>query len=750
LVLKKAAFVFGTAERGATGSAFTHNTQLMLENATDMYGVEAEVILVSEDVRDAGKNKSSLGMEAIRAERPRVLSEIGNSDAEFVMCFGPVATACVFDKGNLVEGELLRQAHYPLGDKLPVYVTFSLEALAWKSGIAKWFGLDIAAAAQGFREPVIEPYTVLLPGTPEWERMPFDNYEVACSFDLETFPGLDPWHPEARIRMAVVTVHDKTFVVQATGSNIKYDYVWMRRFGYTINNMVCTSTNEHILDNTNPKHDLKSLTFMYKPSLGDYSKEHRDLVRERGGWEYVEDGEMYKYCAGDGQAGWAIAPAQINKLREDPELYRAHWLTRDLYAVLAEMEFVGVAVDPAENERLDVIYSGKLGGLRHNITAALGPINVNSTQQLAKALKAVVPSIDLSVRELAGVLGPGEEEEESTNRAVLEREAHKHPVIETVLEYRKYRTRHSTFIRGLADKHIRFHDDGFFVHPRFRTDVVDTYRLSSQNPNGQNIPRKDNDDIELSIKRQFISRFPGGEILEADQSQVEIRVAAMLANDRKMLEAIESGEDIHTSMAAAMLSKAPEDVTEEARQSCKHRTFLILYGGGAGKLARDLKISRRRAVKLINEYYETFSGLSEYISATKLQVKKSLEVTTIWGFKRRFAKPEHWNSHEGARIERQAFNTKVQNGAAGITYVSMIVTDRELRRRGLKSKLVLQVHDSLIVDVFPGERDIVVEIVRDAMETAAHFERYGANITVPLHCDVAVGPNWGEVVPLEN
>jgi DNA polymerase-1 len=728
------------------------------------------------DPLDAGKSKQKLGMKRIKEERGRVLDEIDQARPDFIVCFGPTATACVFGKGNLSEGELLRQAHYPLGeDRPPVYVTFSLEAMGWKAGLAKWLRLDIGAAANGMAETEWGEYVVLQPGTPEWDEIPRDlsaqmehSGQQVVGLDLETYPGLDPWASDARIRMAVISAEVGTaWVVQATpdsrlpewlneiirdpdivktGSNIKFDSLWLRRFGVRLRNQADTSTREHIIDPSNPKKDLKSLTFKYVPKLADYSKQQRDLVRERNGWENVRDDEQYDYCGADGEASIGTYLGQEERIQQ----YRRPWsLFKALYEVLAEIEYRGMAVDLDTTRMLDYKYSRKLHGLRERITQHLGPINLNSPKQLAESLKEVVPDINLSVREWQRAVGDDEDEESATKREVLERESHKHPVIALVLEYRRYRTRHSTFIKNVLEKYVRYHNKQSFIHPRYRTDVVETYRLSSQAPNGQNIPRKDKDDPDLTVKQQFVSRFKGGKIIEADQSQIEIRTAAWLSQDRKMLEAIRSGEDIHTAMASLMLAKAIEDVTEDERQSCKHRTFLILYGGGARKLAKDLKISVRQAQRLIDDYFNTFTGLRDYVQSCKDKVKLDLRVVTPFGFERTFVQPERWDSAEGFRIERQAFNTIVQSTAACITYISMIHVEEQMRAMGLKSIMIGQVHDSILIDVYPGEEHIVGGLVRNVMESSGELAaHYGVLFDVPLKCDVEIGDNWGSAKEL--
>lgn len=786
---KTGVFVLGSLDYAAArkGEALTDATLELLDDITEKAGVDAEIVFAVQDPKHAGKGKAKIKMAAIKEERPRVINEIENAKPDFVMCFGPVATASVFGKGNLVEGELLRKAHHPLAKVLhdemdlvedygpPVYVTFGMENVRWKAGLRKWLVLDVSAAAHGWTDTEWGDYQVFLPGTPEWDRGPFmrtmggleyRNLELeVVGYDLETYPGLSPWDKDARIRMAVISDQvGRAWVVQATqdsrfpqwvydlvedpnitkaGSNIKFDYRWHRRFGHRIVNMYDTSTHEHIIDESNPKKDLKSLTFRYVPKLGDYSREQRDLVRQRGGWEHIQDEEMYQYAGGDGEASIGAYLGQQALLEGKSQATR---LFKDLYQTLAEMEHNGACISMNTNRELDKLYQAKLARLREEIVDVLGPINLNSPMQLAKALKAHVPNVNLALREWKRIVGDDEDEETSTKRDVLEREAHKHPIIAKVLEFRSYRTRHSTFIKSVHEKYAQHHSGAYFVHPTFRTDVVETYRLSSQQPNGQNVPRKDNDDAELTVKKQFVSRFKGGEILEADQSQIEIRFAAWLSQDANMIAAIESGEDIHTAMAAIMLDKPVAEVTEIERQECKTRTFLILYGGGANKLARDLKISRRRAQRMIDEYFETFSGLANFIHETHRNVRRDLKVTTVFGFERHFIQPEHWDSPEGWTIQRQAFNTKVQNGAACVTYCSMIWLQEQLEKEGLKSKLILQVHDSVVVDVYPGERDRIVELVTRSMEGARDITNlYGVDIDIPLRCDVEVGKNWGEL-----
>jgi DNA polymerase-1 len=537
-------------------------------------------------------------------------------------------------------------------------------------------------------------------------------------------------------------------LLKKVGSNIKFDVKWLRRFGYEVNNFEDTSTREHIIDQSNPRKDLKSLTFKYLPRLADYSAPHNVLVKERGGWEFIKDEEMYQYAGADAEASIAAYRGQEPALAD---LERPRRLLKELYEVLAGMEFNGIRVDTAENRRLNDVYTERMRETQREIEKVLGPVNLNSTTQLARALHESVPSINL--RDWKAIVGPGEEPDISTCREILERESHKDPVIGLVLKHRKYRTRHSTFIKSMYDKFLVQHHGHHFLHTSYRTDLVDTFRLSSQNPNLMNLPVKDMKEPEIDIKRQFVSRFEGGKILNIDLSQIEIRYAAWVSQDRAMLDAIESGEDIHTMMAARLLSKDPGAVTPQERYECKTRTFLIMYGGGANRLMEELlksdiaptRVSKRQAIGMIQEYFATFSGLKAFIDATRAQVRRDLEVETAFGFRRRFVRPDFWRSGDGFRVERQAFNTLIQSGAACVTYCAMIAMQNEMDRCNMQSKMVGQVFDSVVSDVHPQEVTVMKEIVKTGMEIASveKAKEFGVHLTVPIVADMEIGDSWG-------
>ena len=770
----------------------------VLEELADAADVEAEIVFVTEDLSLTSKPKEvRIGYKAskkrqpapgtIRAERERVLAEITAYDPEYVVCFGATAVSCALNEGNASVANNQRRVVLFEDLDVPIIATHSLDYVLAKHGLRKWLLMDLQAAFDGYTETKWGDYEVLRPGTDTWDTMP-DPIRAALrdkgdgwklGFDLETYPGLDPWHPNARIRMAVVSVEPgQAWVVQLPadsripawlddlcrdpsvvkcGSNIKFDYRWMRRFGHDVVGMWDTSSAEHVIDEADPLKDLKSLAFRYLPRLADYSRGHRALVKARGGWEYVDDDEQYDYAGGDGEASVAAAVSQAGIL-EAAGLVRPHALIRGLYPVLASMETRGSCVSRDENSRLDSRFGDELDVLRDKICDQLGPINPNSPPQLVAALHEHVPDINLvlkkhhTARLFAGQyykLPDDDDESYSTQKAILEREAHKHPVLEDVLLFRRLKKLHGTYVVGLAEKHMVDHPDGLtYVHTSYRSDTVETYRLSSQSPNDQNIPKKPDPeedhpiDPDLNIKSQYISRFPGGSIIEGDLGQAEIRVAAWLSGDQKMLDAINSGQDLHYQMASIVHDVPVEDVTSLERYEIKRTTFLLMYGGGSRTLGAQLGRSKDAAQVIIDGYFATFHQLDDFIKRIHARVMRDHFIETPFGFRRRFHPPSEWNAWPGWRIQRQAWNMCVQNPAACITYAAMIDLENSMRRNDLQSVLIGQVHDSVRVDTAQGEEEVVTALIRNAL-SRPDLERWGVDFTVPLAVDVEMGPNWG-------
>jgi len=592
------------------------------------------------------------------------------------------------------------------------------------------------------------------------------------AFDLETL-GLDPWAPNARIRMASISHRtgwaqcipantDSTFPewlvkiledprIRKVGSNISFDYKWMRRFGVEMQNFADTATAEHVICETSPSKSLKVLTLIYHENLGDYSAPIQDLIAQRGGnMDLLEDHEMYSYSAADSDASITVYNKQIQIL-EQKKLRPQYELLMELYQILPDISHAGACISLEENARLSAAYQEEISSLRTRLTEVFGPINVRSRPQLIKALKEVVPDVNLwskkKVYQWNGedlTLETALELSESTARKILEREAIKHRIIGTILEYRRREKLYSVYVEGLKGFARQAPGGFWFVRPDFRTDRTETYRLASRDPNGQNIPRNLPANMShLNIKDQFVSRFPGGVIGEVDQSQIELREGAMIADDASLMAAFITGGDVHSQVAATLYGKSIEQIDRDLRQTAKTLNFRIFYGGGPGGLARELGIEYMAAKRLIAQYFARFTGIAEYMERQKAAIKRDLQVVSRFGFPRRVVAPRSWESPEGWHLERQAINAPIQNGAFMITACGMIKAWHELRKRKMQTKMFLNVHDSAVFDSPAEEAEEAKQIFVRCFENP-EVERYGVQLTVPLKVDYKSGSSWGK------
>ena len=787
---KKAAFILGTVNRDALREASTICERDFghLEKIRKAADLDAQIFFAVEDPEHHGSKR--LPMKQIRAERPRLIGALQEYAPDLVIAFGTPPCKSLFNKGSGIASSNLRLVAHDIEDvPAPVWVTWSLDECQFKQGLIRWVQMDIHAAITGKSVMNVGEYHVRTDIHPElllWlQDVEYDGVDNPCvGLDLETAPAFNPWHPEARIRMAVIS-HRPDFaqVVQASpdsrfpqwlvdviedptirkvGSNIAFDARWLARFGIIMRNFADTSIAEHVIDENSPSTGLKFLALQYT-GLGDYSAAERRLAAERGGMEFVADDEMYEYCAGDGKASKTIYDKQINiidskKLRGPYEL-----LTRT-NENLVKIEMAGACVDMSENERLDKAYMVELSELREKIRASLGPINPNSHQQLLEALQK--RGVDLetqkskrtkaNLRRFANAMDELDDfkEEYSTEKNVLLREAIKHPFVQDVLDYRRRNKLHSTYVKRFRD-HVQMLGGQHFVRSDYRLDRTVTYRSASRNPNLQNIPRtSDKQDKrnqlprELDLKRQFVSRWRdiGGQIAEYDLSQAELREGAMISGEPTLVDAFLNNRDVHQKVAATLFGLDFDDVSKGQRQAGKTLNFGIFFGMGPSKLALDLTslgypTKTYEAKQLISDYYASLPVLGQWMQDIKWLARRDLEITTRFGFKRRFEAPDHWNSPMAWRIERQAVNTPIQNGAACFTYCGINNVSAAREKLGLRSLIILTVHDCIVWDVYPGEADIVHEISMDAMGNP-RSEEWGVELTVPLVVDAEIGTSW--------
>ncbi len=408
-----------------------------------------------------------------------------------------------------------------------------------------------------------------------------------------------------------------------------------------------------------------------------------------------------------------LAELELDKLYYEIEL--------PLCPVLAEMERAGVHVDrKALGEYGKMLQARILEDEQVIYTLAGREFNINSTQQLGKLLfeDMGIPPVK---KTKTGY---------STSAEVLEKLRGQAPIVDAILDYRQLTKLKSTYVDGLT-KVIA--DDGR-IHTSFQNTVTATGRLSSTEPNLQNIPVR----TELGAKlRYMLVAEPGNVLVDADYSQIELRVLAHMADDPTMQAAFVSGEDIHTATAAQVFHLSPAEVTHELRRRAKAVNFGIVYGISPFSLSQDIGVSVTEAKTYMEAYFATFPGVRAYMDKVVADAKEQGYVSTLYGRRRWLPELKSSNFNLRSFGERVALNMPIQGTAADLMKLAMLRVDAALKREGLKGKLVLQVHDELIVECPEAEAETVKTLLAREMVGVA-------DLKVPLVADANIGKNWAE------
>ena len=401
------------------------------------------------------------------------------------------------------------------------------------------------------------------------------------------------------------------------------------------------------------------------------------------------------------------------------ELY--YGLELPLCPVLAEMERAGMLVDRRALADFGILLDGRIQADEALIYELAGEeFNINSTQQFGRILfdKLGLPPVK---KTKTGY---------STNADVLEKLRDKHPIVEAVLDYRQLAKLKSTYVDGLT-KVIAA--DGR-IHTSFQNTVTATGRLSSTEPNLQNIPVRT--ELGAELRKMFVA--PAGRVLvDADYSQIELRLLAHIAGDEHMIAAFRTGEDIHTVTASQVFGVPPEQVTHEMRRRAKAVNFGIVYGISDFSLSQDIGVTRAEAKAYMEKYFEKYSGVHAYMTQVVERAKADGYVSTLMGRRRWLPELKSSNFNLRSFGERVALNMPIQGTAADLIKKAMLHVDSRLRREGLEARLVLQVHDELIVECPEGEAEQVQRLLAEEME-------HVAELAVPLTAEAHAGKSWAE------
>ncbi len=469
--------------------------------------------------------------------------------------------------------------------------------------------------------------------------------------------------------------------------------------------------------------DLGVAAYLLNPEENDYG-----WPRLSARWGAVLRHELEsrgETAPGAARLGLAMAQLFEQRMEKDGLLELFRRLEMPLLPVLAGMEQSGVAIDAAAFRAFLDDVQGRLDQLTAHVYELAGTqFNIRSAQQLGDVLFNGL-----------GLPAPRKTKggQASTSQQTLEKLAGQHPVVDSILQYRKLEKMRSTYLDPLP----RLVDPQGRIHTTFNQKATATGRLSSSNPNLQNIPVRG--PLGKRMRSCFIAG-PGRLLVSADYSQVELRVLAHVSQDPALLEAFRNGEDIHARTAALVYDLPPDQVSPDQRRNAKTINFGLIYGMGAQKLAQELKISTTQAKDFIARYFERLQGLKEFYEGVEASARKHGFVTTLGGRRRLLPDINSASGQAAALARRQAINTVIQGSAADIIKLAMLAVARDERLRELDARLLLQVHDELLLEVPADAAEEAGALVARLMQDVCPA---GKELSVPLLVDWGTGHDWG-------
>ena len=508
--------------------------------------------------------------------------------------------------------------------------------------------------------------------------------------------------------------------IKKVGQNIKYDLIVLRNEGVDLRGIAFdTMLASYILNPSGRRHNMDALAQNY---LGHTTIKYKDVVGTASkeiGFDEVDVERATEYAAEDADITWRLYE-KLSSLLQGDDLQLFQDLELPLLEVLAEMEIHGMKLDQKHLQNLSTIIEGKIEYHIKKIHSIAGEeFNINSPKQLSVILfeKLGLPVIK---KTKSGY---------STDVTVLEQLAEEHDLPEVVLAYRQLGKLKSTYVDALQDE--IFSKTGR-VHTSFNQTVAATGRLSSSNPNLQNIPIRT--EMGREIRKAFIAEG-NNHLLSADYSQVELRILAHLSGDEALIEAFQMGEDIHTRTACEIFGTSADRLDAEARRMAKAVNFGIVYGLSAFGLSRQLKIYPREAKKFIDQYFALYKKVKVYMEETVAEAKEVGFTQTLMNRKRYMPDLESQNRQLREAAGRVAINSPVQGSAADLIKLAMIRLAQKIREKKLKSRMILQVHDELVFECPEEEEQEMRALVKKEMEGVVPLK-------VPLVVDMGWGKNW--------
>ena len=509
------------------------------------------------------------------------------------------------------------------------------------------------------------------------------------------------------------------------GQNLKFDLNILARYGMELRPPMFDTMLAHYIIQPELRHNLDYLAEIYL----HYQTIHIDeLIGPKGRGQKSMAGlapaDVVDYACEDADVAMRLMPLLEKELRDNAALNLFQEIEMPLMPVLARMERNGMQLDTAALAQSSEEMRAQAAATEEHIYALAGhPFTIASPKQVGDVLFGELKLSDKVRKTKSG--------QYSTSEEVLESVKHKHPIVEEILKYRRLKKLLSTYIDALPQ--LLSPADGR-LHSSFNQSVTATGRLSSSNPNLQNIPVRGEDGRE--IRRAFVPEA-GGVFFSADYSQIELRIMAHLSGDEALIRDFNDGRDIHAATAARIFKKPLEEITRDERRKAKTANFGIIYGISAFGLAERMGVSRTEAKELIENYFATYPGVKAYIEQSVELARELGYIETLFGRRRYLPDIHSRNAVVRGYAERNAVNAPIQGTAADIIKVAMIRIDQRLQEEGFRAKMTLQVHDELNftcpADELPRLRAMVIEEMEGACPMA-----------VPLLADCGAGDNWLE------
>ncbi len=558
---------------------------------------------------------------------------------------------------------------------------------------------------------------------------PIDAELVGLSFSVKEhqafYVPIPENREEAQKRVAIFRPVYENEEILKIGQNLKYDLEVLRNYGIVLKGKMWDTMIAHYLIQPELRHNMDYMAEIYL----NYQTVHIDeLIGPKGknqrSMRDLSPTDVYEYACEDAD----ITLQLKNKLEEELKKHECEHLFYEiempLMPVLAEMEMNGVCLDTESLAETSRQFTTRMNEIEQRIYELAGEhFNIASPKQVGEILFDKLKIVEKAKKTKTGQYVTSEE--------VLQQLKNKHEIVADILQHRGLKKLIGTYIDALPKL---INPRTGHIHTSFNQTITATGRLSSSDPNLQNIPIRGEDGKE--IRKAFIPE-PGCLFFSADYSQIELRVMAHLSGDKNMIEVFREGKDLHAATAANIYKKPIEEVTRDERTKSKRANFGIIYGITVFGLAERLDIERAEAKQLIDGYFDTFPEVYDYMEKSKEIARKQGYVTTLFGRRRYLPDINSANSVVRGFAERNAINAPIQGTAADIIKVAMIHIFERFKREGIKSKMILQVHDELNFSVYPEEKEQVERIVLEEMQGA--FE-----MKVPLVADSGFGTNWLE------